>query len=149
MDALTAAVYARLNGDTELTTTKGVITTQGRLNQDPKLLQRPHLVFKVDGAPTLPGYHGAATSTRIEMKIWGYEGNRLARGPACLAAAVRVSNLMLPAFTYLEVPGGGSTRPGEDPGWQQVEDTDPLTIHLHNVFIMHYWSAQRVAALAS
>jgi len=145
MDNLTAEFYGRLSGDTDLATTQGVATTQGRLQQDPKLLQKPRAVFRVAGGPTAHG-SGASIDAYIEVKVWGYEGNSAARLPACLAAAQRISELMLDPFT---LTGGGTLRPRENPGWQQVEDTDPLIIHLHNGFHMRYWSAQRVAVLAS
>lgn len=146
MDQLTAAVFARFENDTNLTTTKGVVTTQGRLGQDPKLLVRPHLVFKLFGGPRAAGGSGASVTAYLETKVWGYEDNELARLPACLAAAERVSQLMLTRFI---IAGGGTAMPGESPGWQQVEDTDPQTVHLHNGFHIRYWSAARVAVLAS
>lgn len=145
MDALTAAMYSRLAGDTDLVTTQGVTVTQGRLGQDPKYLDKPRAVFKLAGGPT--AHHtGASIDAYIEVKVWGYEGNEDARLPACLAAAQRISELMLSHFT---LDGGGTLRPRENPGWQQVEDTDPQIVHLHNGFNMRYWSAQRVAVLAS
>jgi len=145
MDALTAKIYERMHGDTDLVTTQGVVLTQGRLGQDPKFLQRPHAVFRFAGGPTAHGT-GASIDAYVEFKVWGYEGNELARLPACLAAAQRISELMLTPFI---LTGGGTSRPRENPGWQQVEDTDPLIVHLHNGFHMRYWSAQRVAVLAS
>ena len=150
MDAMTAAYAARMVGDTELTTTQGVITTQGRLKQDPKLLQKPRHVFRIMGMSSVNGEHGGGYDVHIESKVWGYDGNPGAREPACLAAAERISELMLMKFDGVsELVGGGTTRPGESPGWQQVDDTDPLTVHLHNGFTVRYWSAQRVAVLAS
>lgn len=148
MDALTADIYARLNGDEDLTTTQGVETTQGRLKQDPKLLSKPRVVFRIFGGPT-DGGAGAKVNAYVEMEVWGYDGDRGnvgARLPACLAAAQRVSELMLTRFITV-TGGGGTAKPREALGWQQVPDTDPLIVHLHNGFNIRYWSAQRVAAL--
>ena len=147
MDNLSAAIYARLNGDTDLVTTQQVVVTQGRLGQDPKMLARPRLVFRMMGGPT-DGAHGVKVHQYVEMEVWGYEGNKNAKLPACMAAAQRVSELMLTRFTTV-TGGGGTARPAEALGWQQVPDTDPLIVHLHNGFNIRYWSAQRVAALTT
>lgn len=140
---LAAAVAARFS-DSELAAL-GATVTQGRNPQEPKLLTGPRVVFRVAGGPDVQDRHGGAIRGRIEVKVWGHEETR-ANLLLCLRVAQRVSELFLARF---EITGGGTVRPSENPGWQQVEDTDPMTVHLHNGFDMLYWSPQRVAEITT
>ena len=85
------------------------------------------------------------------MKVWGHEDSPGAGLAECLKVAARVDLVLLPKLATTNdagsPDGGGTNRPQANPGWQQIDDTDPMVIHLHHGYDMLYWSAQRVAAL--
>ena len=148
MNALVQAVLARLAGDATLAGMTGVEVFFDRQPDDPKVLSGPKIVVGVPKDSDRVDDHGGAVDVTFEVRVWGYDqgtGADPAGLIACYQAANRVTGLLLKPFSGVD---GWTTRIGGT-GWQRVEDTDPLAVHLFQTFSMLYWSTERIAAITS
>ncbi len=143
MDKLIPAIMTRLDDDSELAGYVGEINLH-RNPPDPKALTKPLVVVRAAPGEEEVGLHGAAENVSVEVKIWGY-GHSMT--PDAYRAGRRIIQLFLAGF---RVANGGLTfRFRSVAGWQTVDDTDPLTLHLQNSFTTRYWSEQRISTLTA
>lgn len=146
MEDLLAAWAARLTGDATLAAlVQGVY--QGRPPQDPKLVSKPMVTFRLADGPDVAGLHGLALDVTVEVKVHGYSENPGAQYHECLAVMDRISLLFLRRLVTAN--GSYTARPAEAAGWQDVEEPDTQVVHLHNTFTMRYISVGRATELAS
>ena len=146
MDIVLPAIGARLDGDTELTTTLRASVWMDRQPDDPSTLKLPVVVYTMFGNPDTDGRHGGATDPEIEVHVWGYETWATANRVICWRVATRIDELLLAPLT---LSGGAACRIHATTGFEKVDDTDPRSIHLVNRYSMRYWAQGRIAQLTS
>lgn len=137
------ALFARLNNDDFIKARADVWT---RRNPDsPETLARPMIVIQLPSPVDTDGYHGAATDVACPIKIWGY-GYAQQKPAGQLAGYLDV--LLLEPLEFPEGDAGFTLRFSAE-GWQDVETTDPKTIHMQNRYVTRHWSGARVTHLAN
>jgi len=146
MNVLLKALLTRLDNDAELTRSLNASITLDRQPVHPATLLGPAVVVGVLRDRDREDFHGAAVDAQVEVKVWGYAQKGPSDLPICLEAAERITELLLRRF---DLGADGQTARVASDGWQRVDDTDPLTVHLTATFTAVYWSGARVAALTS
>lgn len=147
MDVLIPAIYQRLAGDTELTTTLGAGVYLDTHPDDPKVLTGPRVVLEVVAWADRDGLHGASVLASIGVDVWGYQERATTSVDVCLRVCQRLDELFLERVSTNGVLR--SSRPFADPGWlRNRAHTDARVVHLENRYDLGYWSPGRVAALS-
>lgn len=144
MDKLFPALVARLNADSELTTTRQASVYGDRQPDDPSTLKTPVVVVTIAAWPEAGDRHGGATFPLIDIDVWGYETYDRSRFGPCVVIAQRIDELMMLPFE--PVDGGKTTRFTANTGWQRVDEPDPRVVHLNNRYEALYWQTQRLVA---